>query len=67
MEGFDIPCSKCIKSTDKAILVFSEEDPIAGQVWIPQSQIHDDSEVYENGDEGTLVVNMWWAEKQGWI
>ncbi len=34
-------------------------------VWVPQSQITDDSEVYATGDEGQLVVKLWWAEREG--
>ena len=29
--------------------------------WIPKSQIHDDSEVYTNDQEGTLVIPEWLA------
>lgn len=33
--------------------------------WIPQSVIHDDSEVYEPGGEGKLIVRGWFARKEG--
>jgi hypothetical protein len=33
--------------------------------WIPKSQIDDDSEVFEKGHEGKLVVTDWFAEKEG--
>ena len=29
--------------------------------WVPVSQLHEDSEVFEPGHEGTLVVSLWWA------
>lgn len=29
--------------------------------WIPQSQIHDDSEVWKPGDDGELVIPEWLA------
>lgn len=32
--------------------------------WVPKSVIHDDSEVYEKGGEGKLVVKTWWAQKE---
>ena len=35
------------------------------EVWIPKSQIHDDSEVYEDGTDGDLVISRWIAEKKG--
>jgi hypothetical protein len=33
--------------------------------WIPNSMIHDDSEVFAPGNEGNVVVNGWWADKEG--
>jgi len=54
---------ECIHETDDAILVVVEGD----EYWIPQSQIDDDSEVWKNGDEGTLVITEWIAEKKGLI
>ena len=54
---------KCLHATPKAILVLRK----GKEVWIPQSAIHEDSEVYKKGDEGKLLVKMWWAEKEGWI
>jgi hypothetical protein len=36
------------------------------EVWVPKSVIDDDSEVYDSDhDEGKLVVQEWWAEKEG--
>ena len=31
------------------------------EVWIPKSQISDDSEVFKKGDAGTLVIPEWLA------
>ncbi len=53
--------AKCTHATANACLCV-----ISGRVegiWVPQSVIHDDSEVYEKGGEGKLVVKRWWAEK----
>jgi hypothetical protein len=33
-------------------------------VWIPKSQIHDDSEVWKSGTEGKLVIPIWLAEEK---
>jgi hypothetical protein len=33
--------------------------------WFPKSQIHDDSEVWREGQEGELVVTEWFAEQRG--
>lgn len=35
--------------------------------WIPESQIHADSEVFEVGHFGTLVITRWIAEKKGLV
>ncbi len=49
------------RETDKALLVVVEGE----EVWIPKGQIHDDSEVYRQGDTGTLIVSLWIAEQKG--
>jgi hypothetical protein len=58
--------ARCHRSTDKAILV-TLEDEGTKQRWIPQEAIHDDSEVYESGQTGQLVIveGCWWARKEG--
>ena len=54
-----------IKETEKAILV--KGDVFDEEVWIPKSVIHDDSEVWEEGHMGVLVVQSWFAIKEGWV
>jgi hypothetical protein len=53
----------CNMETDEAILV---DIPSIGVEWIPKSQVTDDSEVCETGDEGDLVITDWLAEQRGW-
>lgn len=55
---------KVVAETEKALRVEPKEDEA---FWVPKSVIHDDSEVYDNGEhnEGTLVVKRWWGEKEG--
>lgn len=53
----------CKKETDAAIFVTIDGE----DVWIPKSQIHDDSEVYAEDHEGTLVVSSWIAQQRGLI
>lgn len=36
-------------------------------VWIPNSQVDDDSEVWQCEDTGTLVVSEWIAKEKGLI
>lgn len=54
------------RSSPKALLV-TLEDEGAKQRWVPQDCIHDDSEVYEAGHVGNLVIidGSWWARQQG--
>lgn len=63
--AYKIDNAICMHDTGKAILV--EADDFDEPTWIPQSQIDDDSEVYGKGDEGTLIVSDWFAQKQGWV
>ncbi len=51
----------CKAETTKAILV-----EIGGEdFWIPQNQISDESEVWREGDEGTLIITDWLAMQKG--
>ena len=59
-ETFD---AECIAETAAAILVKIEEE----QHWVPKSLLHpEDNEVAAKGDVGTLVVPLWFVEKEGW-
>lgn len=55
----------CRAQTDKAIMVVLEDDGRA--IWIPQSCVHADSEVWEHGQSGRVVVLTWWAAKENLI
>jgi hypothetical protein len=60
--GQDIGTAKVLRVTDKALLV-RLEDHGDKEVWVPKSQIHEDSEVYDADHEGVLVVSEWFAKK----
>ncbi|KKN72202.1 hypothetical protein LCGC14_0413390 [marine sediment metagenome] len=49
-----------VRETDLALLCDIEGE----EYWIPKSQIHDDSEVYEDGTEGDLVISAWLAKQK---
>ena len=34
-------------------------------LWVPQSVVSDDSEVWKLNDQGDLIVKGWWAEAHG--
>ena len=64
-EGVSLGSARLIRSTAMAILVVLE-DRKDQELWIPKSQIHDDSEVYDaENPSGELVVTSWFANKQG--
>lgn len=49
--------AKVLRETDKALKV-----EIDGQAaWLPKSQIHKESDVAVEGDEGTLYIPEWLA------
>lgn len=53
-----------VKETDAALLCSFVGD---GDHWIPKSQIDEDSEVNQEGDQGTLVVSAWIAGEKGLV
>lgn len=64
-EGFVTFNAVCLGQTDKAIKV--RLDDYLTPIWVPQSLVHDDSEVYKLGQKGTLVLPEWFALKEGLI
>lgn len=56
-----------MKATAKAVLVLVPGEQGPRELWFPQSQIHDDSEVWKEGDEGELVISEWIAKEKGLI
>ena len=53
--------AKCTKETAAAIFVEVDGE----EMWIPKSQVDDDSEVYGAGHEGKLVITEWIAKQKG--
>jgi hypothetical protein len=49
------------KETEAALLVVIDGD----DYWIPKSQLHEESEVKGEGDEGQLAITRWIAEQKG--
>jgi hypothetical protein len=64
-EPISVGVVRCIQESSKAIRVVGIEGE--GPVWIPQSCVHDNSEVWKRGQEGNLVVVEWFAEEKGWV
>jgi len=51
---------KALHSSEKALLCVIDGE----EMWIPHSQIHVDSEVFEKGGSGKLVITRWIAEQK---
>lgn len=68
-EGIEITKNaSCEADTEEAIRVTSPDfDFDKNPCWFPKSVIHDDSEVWQKGTRGTLIVKHWFAENNGWI
>lgn len=52
---------KVIRDSGTAILCEVDGE----EVWIPKSQIDDDSEVYKAGTDGKLIIPEWLATDKG--
>ena len=41
------------------------DEPGPSRLWVPKSQLDDESELQHEGDEGVLIVAPWFARKLG--
>lgn len=57
------PFVKATQATRRDLLVVVE----GKERWVPKNVVHDDSEVWRLGDEGTLVLPEWYVEEYGWF
>lgn len=66
-DGANLGPAQAISGTEKALRVQLESEDRPR--WVPRSQIHDDSEVFDDKDNasGDLVVTKWFAEKEGLV
>lgn len=51
----------CLHMTDKALKIATNNGT---ECWVPLSCVSEDSEVLEEGDEGTLVVEEWIVQEK---
>lgn len=54
-----------IRATQKALLVGVPDGEVRRELWVPLSQIDEDSEVYDEETNGTLVITAWFARREG--
>lgn len=63
--GIKLGYAEVKRTTEKAVLFDTAN---YGEVWVPQSQVHADSEVWDSSNpSGELVVREWWARKNGYL
>lgn len=62
--GVDLGTAEAKRDTGKALLI--SVDDLGRDIWVPHSQIHADSEVFDASENavGHLVVTQWFAEKE---
>jgi len=65
-EGVSLGKGRCIDDSGRALRI-EFTDGEHHPMWIPQSQIHADSEVYKEGHEGNVVITLWWAGEHGLV
>lgn len=62
--GEDVGEVMVVHETEFALLCKNLDDGLVA--WVPKSQVHEDSEVWEKGQEGILIVKDWFAKKIEW-
>lgn len=62
-DGMPFENSIAMGATDLAVRVRLSKEYGHREVWVPKSVIMEDSEVNDVDDDGTLWVQLWWAEK----
>lgn len=61
------------RGTPRSLLITSPnlpQNPEMGnrrEAWVPRSNVDDDSEVYEPGHKGTMLIAGWFAESKKWL
>jgi hypothetical protein len=62
--GIDLGTAEAKRDSGKALLC--SVDDLGRDIWVPHSQIHEDSEVFDCDENkvGRLVVTRWFAEKE---
>ncbi len=60
--GIDVGNVTVLAETAKAVLCSWDDGE---EHWIPKSAIDVESEVYEQGERGVLIIPKWLAEKLG--
>lgn len=63
-ESVRIDGVSCIARSSSGRAILCQHEDWDSDKWIPQSLIHDDSEVYTSNTQGVLIVPRWFAKKE---
>lgn len=67
-DAFDIRAAVVVRESESGKALFVEAPEFGDkQLCIPKSVVHDDSEVYDVGHEGTMLIARWFAEIKKWL
>ncbi len=69
-DKYEVPgLARALRETKGGALIVevTADDGGTEELCIPQSQVHENSEVWKPGDEGTLVVTGWLARQREWM
>ncbi len=64
-EGEDVaqvPFAELLHQTELAVLIRCEDGE---KFWIPKKWVSAETEMFNKGDVGTLVIARWWAVENG--
>jgi len=68
---FDIKNATIIKRTrnkkGQEGIIFKDPEIAPGGNFVRQDVILDDSEIWKPGQQGTLLIEEWYAERRGWF
>lgn len=56
----------CVKETEKAICIKINDPKYMQTMWLPKSQLHADSQVYEMDTAGTIIMSQWIYDQKNW-
>ena len=69
MSGFLVGTGRVVAATKLALRVELDDTEVdtddEGCLWVPRSFLHEDSEIYDEGHSGELIVKEWAADKLG--
>jgi len=55
--------ASCTAATDRALLLDLEGE----EVWVPRSQVRNDSDIESAGDAGCVYITTWFAKKENLV